>query len=139
MYLLLRRTILYNICNPCTFYSIWYWSDLYRSPWKYCILASHYLSGWVLSGWSAVKKLRRATHTAAVCKFRGVEIFCSILVQYSVYYLVQYLIWFDLIWFDKSTSVAQLSSAFPYLSCFPNAADMLPLSSYSTSITSSTM
>ena len=50
----------------------------------------------------ANEKLRTATYTAAVCKFRG------------------------------GPSVAQLSSAFPYLSCFPNAADMLPLSSSST-------
>ena len=39
----------------------------------------------------------------------------------------------------SSLSVAQLSSAFPNLSCFPNTADMLPLSSSSTSMTSLTM
>ena len=42
-------------------------------------------------------------------------------------------------WFGLFPSVAQLSSAFPYFSCFPNAADMLPLSSSSTSMTSSTI
>ena len=45
----------------------------------------------------SLKKIRTATYTPAVCKFRG------------------------------GLSVAQLSSAFPYSSCFPNAADMLPL------------
>ena len=45
----------------------------------------------------------------------------------------------DIFWFALFPSVAQLSSVFPYLSCFPNAADMLPLSSSSTSMASSTM
>ena len=45
----------------------------------------------------------------------------------------------DIFWFGLFPSVAQLSSAFPYLPCFPNAADMLPLSSSWTSITSSTI
>ena len=63
-----------------------------------------------------MEKLRKATNMAAVCKFRG-----------------------DIFWFGLFPSVAQLSSAFPYLSCFPNAADMLPLSSSSTSMASSMM
>ena len=56
------------------------------------------------------KKLRKVTYTAAVCKLRG-DIFCDGLFP----------------------SVAQLSSA------FPNAADMLPLSSSSTLMTSLAM
>ena len=42
-------------------------------------------------------------------------------------------------WFGLFPSVAQLSSAFPYFSYFPNAAGMLPLLSSSTSMTSSTI
>ena len=44
---------------------------------------------------------------------------------------------FNSIYFYLSLSLAQLSSALHYSCCFPGAADMLPLSSSSTSITSS--